>query len=71
MNVVIVQPAVNSNQLESQLEPVVCCSWTGRHASAPGSQPLADTYSDLLGGTVPFLERARDVNLSWGDVEVI
>lgn len=71
MNVVIVPPAVNSDQLELYPEPALCCSWTNRQASSPGSQPLADTDSDLSGGTVPVLERARDVNLSWGKVEVI
>ena len=59
MNVIIVRPAVNSNQLESQPEPVVCCSWIGRQAPSPGSPPLADTNSDLLGGMVPFFGKGR------------
>lgn len=71
MNVVIVPPAVNSDRLQSQPEPVACCSWTDRQASSPGPQLLADTDSDLSGGTVPVSDRARDVNLSWGKVEVI
>ena len=71
MNVVIVPPAVNSDQLESQPAPVVCCSWTNRQASSPDSQPLADTDWDLSGGTVSVSERAKDGNLSWGKLEVI
>lgn len=66
MNVVIVQSAVNSNQLESQPEPIVCFSWIVRQAPSPGSQPLADTDADLLGGMMPVLERARVISLSWG-----
>ena len=59
MNVVIVPPAVNSDRLQSQPEPVACCSWTDRQASTPGPQLLADTDSDLSGGTAGFGEGQR------------
>ena len=72
MNVVIVPPAVNSNQLESQPEPVVCCSWISRQTLSSGSQPSL-WHRILTYWTEQCLlwKASGDVNLSRGSVEVI